>query len=43
MHVELNQLNWKTRNDLICLQADLEQLMGNYAKMEEFNWNNKVS
>jgi hypothetical protein len=31
------QFNWKTHNDLNCLQVDLERMMQNYAKMEKFN------
>jgi hypothetical protein len=34
-YVKLNQLNWKTHNDLNCLQVDLEQMTCDYAKMEE--------
>ncbi len=36
-YVELNQLNWKTHNDLIRLQTDLEWMMQGYAKMEKSN------
>jgi hypothetical protein len=36
-HAKLNQLNWKTRNDLKHLQANLEWMMRDYAKMEESN------
>jgi hypothetical protein len=34
-YVELNQLNWKTHNDLECLQANLEQMIEDYTKTEE--------
>jgi 3-methyladenine DNA glycosylase Tag len=36
-YVEFNQLNWKTHNDLTRLQAYLEQMTRDYAKMEESN------
>ncbi len=36
-YFDLNQLNWKTQNDLIRLQVDLEQMTQDYAKMEESN------
>jgi septal ring factor EnvC (AmiA/AmiB activator) len=36
-YVKFNQLNWKTNNDLICFQVDLERMTINYAKMEESN------
>jgi len=42
-YVELNQFNWKTNDNLKCLQADLEQMMWDYTKMEESNCNNKIS
>jgi hypothetical protein len=28
---------WKTHNDLICFQVDLERMSRDYAKMEEFS------
>jgi hypothetical protein len=36
-YTELNQLNWKTRNNLKHLQIDYERMMRNYNKMEESN------
>ncbi len=33
-YVELNQFNWKTHNDLNRLQANLERMTRDYAKME---------
>ncbi len=37
MQQEYAEFNWKTHNDLTCLQANLEQMMIDYAKMEESN------
>jgi prophage antirepressor-like protein len=34
-YAELNELNWKTHNDLKRLQADLERMMRDYTKIEE--------
>jgi uncharacterized membrane-anchored protein len=34
-YAKFNQLNWKTHNDLIRLQAYLEGFTWDYAKMEE--------
>ncbi len=34
-YVELNQFNQKTHKDLTRLQADLERMTRDYAKMEE--------
>jgi len=36
-YAELNQFNWKTHNDLIRLQVELERMTQDYAKMEESN------
>ncbi len=36
-YAKLNQLNWKTHNDFICLQVELEWTTRDYAKMEESN------
>jgi hypothetical protein len=36
-YAKLNELNWKTNNDLKHLQVDLEQMMWDYTKMEESN------
>jgi SMC interacting uncharacterized protein involved in chromosome segregation len=36
-YIELNQLNWKTHNDLKHLQTKFEQMMWDYNKMEESN------
>jgi hypothetical protein len=41
-YVELNQLNWKTHNDLKCLQANLEQMMRDYTKMEEYSMQQQI-
>lgn len=36
-YIELNQLNWKTHDDLKHLQTNHEQIMWDYNKMEESN------
>jgi hypothetical protein len=36
-YAKLNQLTWKTHNDLKQLQATLERMMRDYTKMEESN------
>ncbi len=36
-YVELNQLNWKTHNDLTHFQTNLEWMTRGYAKMKESN------
>jgi hypothetical protein len=41
-YVELNQLNWKTHNDLERLQANLEQLTQDYTKMEESSMQQQI-
>jgi len=36
-YVKLNQLNWKTHNDLTCFQVDLERMTRDYANLEQQN------
>jgi hypothetical protein len=33
-YIKINQVNWKTHNDLKCFQNDYEQMMWDYNKME---------
>jgi hypothetical protein len=36
-YIEFNQFNWKTHNDLRCLQTEFVQMTRYYNKMEESN------
>jgi hypothetical protein len=42
-YIELNKFNWKTHNDLKCLQTKFEQMTWDYNKMEEFNMQQQIT